>query len=230
MNLAGLAADVPRALAGGALLSALLLAACIDPTRVNTTCRWTDAVSGRLDLRRAQDREHLRQDAQVAWEVAQRYADVRYRTRGDLARPLLDSCRALLSDSIVARHGVAATDIQRATRARAWWIDVAAIFLPMMLLTAIGADAATRELRRSIERERVRAILLPILVGVVSLIATGTTQMWAMTVETWRLRDGHLAGRVFVLPSIVHPIIAFASLCIVASIIARRRTASLGTE
>jgi len=212
------ATDAWRVLVGGTILGAVLLAACIDPSRVNATCRWTDGVSGRLDLTRATDREHLRQDAQVAWEVAQRYADVRYRRNPTLARPLLDSCRARLNDSIVARHGVAAADIHRASYARVWWIDVVVIILPIMLLTAIGTDAATRELFRSIEKERVRTIMLPILVGLVALIAAGAAQIWAMTVETWRLRDSHIAGRGFVLPSVVHPGISFASLCIVAVI------------
>ncbi len=212
------AADARRVLIGGTMLCAALLAACIDPARVNATCRWTDAVSTRLDLTRATDREHLRQDAQVAWEVAQRYADVRYRTSPSLARPLLDSCRTMLNDSIMARHGVAAADIQRATYTRVWWIDVAVIALPMVLLTAIGMDAATRELCRSIGKERARTIILPILVGLVALIATGTGQLWAMVVETWRLRDGHIAGRVFALPSVAHAGVAFALLCVVAAI------------
>lgn len=200
------------------MLGAVLLAACIDPARVNASCRWTDAVSGRLDLTHATDREHLRQDAQVAWEVAQRYADVRYRRNPALARPLLDSCRAMLNDSIVARHGVAMADIQRASYARVWWIDVIVIIVPAALLTAIGMDAATRELLRSVEEDKVRTIMLPILVGLVALIATGAAQIWAMTVETWRLRDSHIAGRGFMLPSVVHPGIAFASLCIIAAI------------
>src|SRR5438094_400833 len=113
-----------RALVVGAALScAALTAACIDASRVNTDCRWTDEGMGTLNLARAADREHLRQDVQVAWEVGLRFADLRYRHNPRLARPLLESCRGAMYDSIIARHGVTRADIARATYARVWRVD-----------------------------------------------------------------------------------------------------------
>jgi len=217
---------VLRRLVVGALVAgAASLAACIDASRVNASCRWTEGSVGKLDLSRPPDREHLRQDAQVAWEVGQRYADVRYRTNPRLARPLLDSCRAAMYDSIVARHGVTLSDVEGATHARAWSVDIAFVFLPMLVATVIAMDAIARRIRRSPRSKNERRIELAALVGFVALIAAALTQMWAMILESWRLRNEHIAGRAFVVPSVAHPAFTFAALCVVAAIVAMWRSA-----
>jgi outer membrane murein-binding lipoprotein Lpp len=214
-----------RALSLGAvLIVTAALAACIDASRINRSCQWTDGSAAKLDLRRATDREHLRQDAQVAWEIAQRYADVRYRTRGDLARPLLETCRAAMYDSIASRHAVTLADIKTATFARDWWIDIMLVFLPMIAITAAATELTAREIRRSVNRVKTRTIVLATFVVLVAMVATGFTQMWAMMLETWRLRNEHLAGRVFVVPSVAHRGIVLASLCLVAAVVVIRRS------
>lgn len=214
----------PIIVGGIIVIAGSSLTSCIDASRVNTTCRFTDGASKTLDLARAPDREHLRQDAQVAWEVGQRYADVRYRTQPNLARPVLDSCRSTMYDSIVARHDVVRADIEHASRARLWWADVSFVFLPMLIVAAIVMDLTTREIQRSVARTNARMAVLAICVALVALITTGVMQMWAMTLETLRLRNEHIAGRVFTLPSVAHSGIAFACLCIVALIAAMWRS------
>jgi hypothetical protein len=193
------------------------LASCIDASRVSTTCRFIDGVAGTLNLARVSDREHLRQDAQVAWEVGQRYADVRYRSQPNLARPILNACRGAMYDSI-------------ASRARLWWVDICFVFLPMLVVTAIAMDVTTREIERSVANAKARVAVLAMFVGLVALIATGVMQMWAMTLETLRLRNGHIAGRVFTLPSVAHPGIAFASLCIATLIVAAWRSSRVASN
>ena len=163
----------------------------------------------------------------MAWEVGQRYADVRYRRQPTLARPLLDVCRAALYDSIMSRHGVTVADIETATFARNWWVDVTLVFLPMIVITAVAMDVTTREIRRSVNQPDARTILTLIVTPLVALIATGVTQMWAMMLETWRLRNEHIAGRAFVVPSVAHRAIAFASLCVVAAAVAVVRSSRL---
>src|SRR5262245_7978903 len=119
-------------LRAGIVLSAvsLLAAACMDASRVNLTCRWSDSEPRTLDLSRASDREHLRVDTKLAGELALRMADVRYRNSPTGARPIVTQCRNALYDSIIARHGVTRADIDRATMARVWWVDIIAVFLP----------------------------------------------------------------------------------------------------
>jgi hypothetical protein len=205
------------AIAGALWLATALPVACIDAGRVNRQCRWTDASSGPLDLARAADREHLRQDAQVAWEIGQRYADVRYRTQPRFERPLLEACRRAMFDSIVARHAVTHADVDRATRARQWPVDVIAVFLPMLALAALTALLAAREVERLIGTRSAPAAAQTVLVGLVALIMAGLMQIWAMSVESWRLRNEHIAGRAFVVPSVAHPAIAVAAMVLVVA-------------
>lgn len=205
------------AIFGALVLTAALSIGCIDAARVNPECHWTDASSGPLNLDRAADREHLRQDAQVAWEVGQRYADVPYRTQPLLARPLLDACRSAMFDSIVARHVVTRAAVDRATSARKWPVDIITVFLPMLAVVVLVALLAVRELERLMGKGSRSAVAQSVLVGLVALVMTGLMQIWAMSVETWRLRDDHLAGRVFVIPSVAHPALAIAATVIVVA-------------
>lgn len=199
---------------------------CIDSSRVNRTCRWIDASSATLNLERAADREHLRQDVQMAWEVGQRYADVRYRSQPLLARPLLDSCRSAMFDSIVARHGVARADIARATMARRWPVDIAAVFLPMLVVTVVVTGLMDREIPRLVSTARQRVLARTVVAGVAALIMTGLMQIWAMSVESWRLRDEHIAGRAFVVPSVAHPGIALAAMVTITAAVLFYRSRS----
>lgn len=203
---------------GAAVLGGFVLATgCIDPSRVNRECRWTDTSSGRLQLDRDADREHLRQDAQVAWEVGQRYADVRYRNQPVLARPLLDTCRGAMWDSIAARHGVSRADIAEATRARVWSIDAATVFVPMLVLAVLATLLIEREAVRATTSDRALLGVRATVVIVTALIMTGLTQVWGMSVESWRLRNEHIAGRGSVVPSVAHPGIALLVAAVVAA-------------
>jgi hypothetical protein len=198
-------------------LAGASLAGCIDARRVNRECRWIDASAGPLNLDRAADREHLRQDAQVAWEVGQRFADVRYRTQPVPARPVLVACRTAMFDSIVARHAVTRADVDRATRARRWPVDIVTVFLPMLVVAVLVALLASREVERLTATSTAAAVAQLVLVGLVALVMTGLTQVWAMSVESWRLRNEHIAGRAFVVPSVAHPAIAVAAMLIVVA-------------
>lgn len=205
------------AIAGALCLSAALLVGCIDAGRVNGECRWTDASSGPLNLDRAADREHLRQDAQVAWEIGQRYADRRYRHEPLLARPLLDACRGAMFDSIAARHAVTRADVDLATRARRWPVDIATVFLPMLAAAILVALLAAREGERLMGKGSASAVAQSVLVCLVALVMAGLMQIWAMGMETWRLQNEHIAGRVFVIPSVAHPAITVAAMVIVVA-------------
>jgi hypothetical protein len=195
-----------------ALMSAILLglsiaaSGCMDAARVNTTCRWSDSEPRTLDLSRASDRDHLRVDAQVAWELGLRFADVRYRNVPTRARPLLEQCRGALYDSIIRRHGVSRADIETATRARVWWADVVLVFLPLALLTLLVMDHVTRRICRAFDADD-RAIATTstvLLVPVVALVALGVTQIWAIGVESVLLRNGHVSGRASLVPVVAH--------------------------
>ena len=212
-----------------ALLAGLSIIAtgCIDASRVNSTCRWSDTPLRTLDLRRASDREHLRADVQLAWELGVRFGDVRFRTVAAKEQPLMEQCRGALYDSIMARHGVTRADIARASTARLWWVDIVLVFLPMIALTLLVMDQITRRVRHAFGNDRRMAtIAAAFFVAIVALVAAGVTQCWAISLESFRLRNEHVSGRAFVLPSVTHRwmtlAVAFA-LCLMVALWRFRR-------
>src|SRR6185437_11368083 len=140
-----------------------------------------------------------------------------YRTQPRLELPLVGACRSAMFDSIAARHGITRADVDRATRARLWPVDVAAVFAARELERVIGTRWAAALAARGV------------LVCLIALVMAGLTQIWAMSVESWRLRNEHIAGRTFVVPSVAHPAIALATMLIVVAVTvalraSRRRT------
>ena len=173
---------------------------------MNSRCQWIDSSPRALDLRRPRDREHLRTDVQLAWDLGVRFGDVRFRTTPTLARPLVEQCRGMLYDSIMARHRVTRSDIARATWARVWWVDIALVFLPMTALTLFSMNQLMRRMQATIGnvhrgKSMITAAFFVVLVG---LVAAGATQYWAISVESFRLRNEHVGGRAALLPSVAH--------------------------
>jgi hypothetical protein len=193
----------------------LVASACVDASRVNAVCAWSDSVASPLDLGRRADREHLRQDAQVAWELAVRYGDATNRHPAESGYPLRRACRSALDDSIATRHHVPAATAREAALWRLWWADVVTVFLPMLMVVAVFTNRAVWFLRGTPPLVR-RA--LPV---IVALLLTGLTNYWAMTVETLRLRNEHLADRVTALPTASHAFLTFTGLFVVCLIVAR---------
>jgi hypothetical protein len=193
----------------------------MDASRVNSVCRWSDSVSRTLDLRRAEDRDHLRVDAQIAGELGLRFADVRYRNVPMRAAPLLAQCREALYDSIIARHAVSREDIRRATFARVWWADIAVVFLPMAIVALFAMDRIALRIRRSFEADdRIMAVVaFTIFVPVVALLALGVTHFWAMAAEAWFLRNGHVSFRVSQIPAVAHASLTYAGALVLCSAI-----------
>lgn len=194
----------------------IVLAGCIDSTRVNDTCTWSDAISSRLDLTRRGDREHLRADAEIANELMVRYGDVHGPHRPDLERPYREQCMTAMIDSITVRHGITRAQFAIAERDRIWWADVLLVFLPMVLFGAAGADYVTRRICRSFDPEdrAVAAIAVIVLMLLVAALTLGVTNFWSFSVEGWRLRNGHVSNRAFLIPIVTH-----AWACVIAAVV-----------
>jgi hypothetical protein len=136
------------------------IAGCMDSTRVNVMCQWSDSLDRPLDLTQRFDREHLRIDAEIANELMVRFGDVRYRNRPDLARPLRDQCMTAMVDTIVARHHVTRAQITKAEFKRVWWADILAVFLPFAIVGALVTDAVTKRVCAHFDSsDRVMAIV-----------------------------------------------------------------------
>jgi hypothetical protein len=206
-------------------LLAGLASACIDASRVNSTCSWNDTRTGALEIRHAADREHLRQDAQVAGELGQRLADVRFRNRPDLGDTIQERCTAALYDTIAVRHAVSRASVNAAIYYRVWWADLLAVYLPIGLLVAFATDWMTRGVCRSFDPEdRVIAIgSVAALVPLAAALGLGIAQFWAFGVESSFIRNEHVAFRAFVIPVMRHGWIGFFTALAVAAVVAFAR-------
>lgn len=210
-----------------AVALSVLVCGCIDSSRVNSTCTWSDSLHRRLDLTQRADRDHLRQDAEVANELMVRAGDAHSRNRPDIARPYRDACTTALVDTIIARHGVTRAQIHAAERDRVWWADFLAVFLPLGLLGAFAVDYITRRVCRSFEPDDrvIATVSIVLLVPIVALLTLGVANFWEFAVEGWRLRNEHVSNRAFFIPIVVHGWIAyFVSLTICASVATARFT------
>ena len=189
-----------------ALIALVTTTACIDATRVNAKCEWVDSVSRPLDLSRASDRNHLRMDAKLAGELGLRLADLRYRNVPRLAAPIRHRCTDALFDTIIVRHAVTRPQIQDAVRSRVWWADILAVLLPAAVLIAFAMSFVTRRVCAAFAEDdrTIATISIIALTPMVALLGLGATQFWAMGVESWFLRNGHVSFRAFEAPAIAH--------------------------
>lgn len=215
--------------------SAVLLAGCIDQSRVNDTCAWSDGLSGPIDLRTRAGRGHLRRDAEVANELVVRFGDAHTRNRPDLARPYRQQCMRALTDSIIVRHGVTGAQIAAAERDRVWWADVLFVFLPVALFGIAATDFATRRICRSFDSSG--RIIAAALTGVVALAIAGLTlgvaNVWAFGVEGWRLHNNHVSHRAFLIPIATQTLtcaVVAVALCLSVAFFRFRRTTLGGPE
>lgn len=207
----------------------------MDQTRVNTECRWSDNRAGSLDLTRPEDRDHLRVDVKIAGELALRMADLRFRNRPVEARPIFEKCMAALSDSIIRRHGVTKADLDTAARARVWWVDIAAVFLPLAVLVAFAMDRVVRRVAGAFDSDDrgMAALSVALLTPVVAAIGLGVTQFWAFSVEAWLLRNGHVSFRASQIPAVHHGWIGFVAalaICAVTATLRFRATPLTGSN
>jgi hypothetical protein len=203
----------------------IVSASCIDSSRVNQSCTWSEASARRLDLSRAADREHLRQDVQLAGELGVRAADVRFRHRPDRGDPIKQACTSAMIDTIARRHGLSHARVAEASYDRLWWADLLAVYLPLAVVLAVGTDYIVRRVRRSFDPEdRLMAAVCVVLLGaVVALLGVGVGQFWAFTIEAAFLRDEHIAFRGSLVPILRHGWRAYLSLLGFCALVALRR-------
>jgi hypothetical protein len=131
---------------GPSIVLAVAVAGRIDRTRVNSDCEWTGDVAFPIDLQKPSDRQHLIIDAQLAEDLAGRYADVEHgRLTGFAGHGgLIDNgrvvreCMARLSTTIQHTHDVTEADLLDARRQRNRWFDMGVwlSFLPFYWFAA----------------------------------------------------------------------------------------------
>jgi hypothetical protein len=191
------------------LLSACLvflaasLTGCIDRTRVNETCDWTGDSTFVVDATNARHRRHLVDDAQLAEEVAIRYADAEHKRRfgyeghGGLidGGRLRNECMDRLVAAIVRNHGVTPERIAAARGERNPVFDLA-MSLSFLPFYCAGATLVCVVLRRRFSAdERVALLIVTGLASVAaSFLGLQLGQLWGAIWETSRVGNGHISS------------------------------------
>ena len=127
---------------GGVGATYLACPGCIDRHRGNKACEWKSDSTFPIDIRSSGHRQHLIVDAQLAEELAVRYADAEYARRfggSEAHGGLLDEgrvrndCMARLVTAIEHNHGVTSEQVAIARAARNPIFDslVMLLFIPL---------------------------------------------------------------------------------------------------
>lgn len=191
----------------------------IPPDRTNTDCRWTHDPSIALDPRHAPDERHLFADAQIAEELAIRYADVHrgLRSPNFIGRAeyaaARDRCMASLIETIGRNHDVDPEHVRTLVRRRPVAFDIAMVILPMTLLFAVAADFVIRRIKRRFTPEETiaRIVSLVLVSLVLDLLGYQIGTLWSLFSEGLRLQTNHLSYRAFYLPWMRHPVVIFVA-------------------
>jgi hypothetical protein len=191
------------AICAGALATYEHCPGCIDRSRTNKTCDWTDDTSFSVDYNNASHQAHLVADAQLAEELAIRYADAEFGRRFGVEHHggLLDGgtfrreCLSRLFDAIENNHGVTSAQVQFARGQRNGSFDfaVALLFLPFY---SLGAFVASRWLFTRFSSEgRFVALVATVMVSIaVSVLGLQSLRLWSAVWETIRVGNGHMSS------------------------------------
>ncbi len=188
-----------------ALLALLVVSTsgCIDRTRVNASCQWTGDTNFPIDLENAVHRQHLVDDAQLAEELAIRFADAEhkrlfgYEGHGGLIGRgrLRERCMATLVEAIERNHAVTAEQVLDARAQRDARFD-AAVLLSFVVPYALGAAGVWRLVRRrfSSDTRSVRLAALIVTSCVVGAAALLMFPLWGAVWEFARVGNGHMSS------------------------------------
>jgi hypothetical protein len=188
----------------GAVVTYTRCPGCIPRDRVNKSCEWTDDARFPLDPRNPAHREHLVEDAQLAEELAIRYADTEFgRRSGGIEHHggLLDNgrvrrdCLSRMFHAIEDNHGVTSDQIRvaRGERNRTFDLAVVLLFLPVY---SLGATIACRRLfRRFSSNERFVGFIATALSSIAAaFLGLQALRLWGGLWEAVRVGNGHMTS------------------------------------
>jgi hypothetical protein len=174
---------------------------CIDRNRVNKTCEWSGDTAFPIDQATAAHQKHLVADAQLAEELAIRYADAEfnrlygYEAHGGLIDHgrVRNECMARLVAIIETTHAVTTEQVEvaRGQRNRTFDFAVALLFLP---LYSLGATIACRRLCRRFSSRSARFVATGLTSVAASVLALQVGQLWLSVWEVVRVGNGHISS------------------------------------
>ena len=180
---------------------------CIDRTRVNATCEWTSDTSFPIDPQNTTHQKHLVADAQLAEELAIRYADASFNRGPRRDRRvsvehqaigkgrIRSECLSRLLQTIENNHAVTSeeVDVARGQRNRAFDLAAGLLFLP---LYSLGAAVACRRLYRrfSSDERHVGLVAMGLGSAVISFLGLQCLRLWGAVWEVIRIGNGHMTS------------------------------------
>jgi hypothetical protein len=176
---------------------------CIDRNRANKACEWTGDTAFPIDLRNMAHREHLVADAQLAEELAIRYADLEFGRRfgvehhGGLLENgrIRNECLSRTFRAIEASHNVSSEQVQLARGERNVTFDVAVglLFLPIYVFAGIVASRGLSR-RLSMHDRFARLIAAGMASVAFSFLGLQCFRLWGAVWEVIRVGNGHMTS------------------------------------
>src|SRR5260370_32208188 len=181
------------------LLILVCLPGCGRRDRPNANCQWPHETIVSLDLSKATQQRHLSDDALAEEDLAIRYADVHIGRSAGLEEygRTRELCMAVLFEVIGNNHGVTAEQVRESRRHRRISLDLAVILFFAVLYGFAASGMARLVWRRFPPDEGwiVGAVAIIITSAVVSTAGVLLGELWSITVENFRVGNGHLSYR-----------------------------------
>jgi hypothetical protein len=188
---------------GGISATYVACPGCINRNRVNKSCEWTGDAAFPIDPQNAAHQAHLIADAQLAEELAIRYADAEFNRlyghegHGGLLENgrVRNGCMARLVDVITQSHAVTTEQVHAARGQRNLTFDFAAMLL-FVPLYSLGATNAGRRLGRrfSSQPRSVRLVATGLASIAASVLGLQVGQLWLSVWEFIRVGNGHISA------------------------------------
>jgi uncharacterized membrane-anchored protein YhcB (DUF1043 family) len=188
------------------------LMGCSRSVRSNANCGWLQEAKTPLDLNTPQRGRHLSEDAELAEDLAIRYADVCCRpsgTRHSMAEYVQsrDRCMAKLFEVVAKDHSVTQEQVRKSINAdRHASLDAVVILLFSVLYGLAASWMAEGVWRHFPPRDGwfvgVAAVL--VISSLISLTGVLVGEMWSTLAEEFRVGTDHLSYRVDRIPWIHH--------------------------
>lgn len=190
------------------LLLLLFLPGCARPDRSNSNCEWPAETSVSPDPSNAAQQRHLSQDAQLAEDLAIRYADLHkgihsghFEGEAEYAQAR-DQCMTVLFDTIANTHGVTEGQVRKSLLERPVYLDLAVV-LSFAAFFCLAASNITRRVWQRFPSEEgwIAGTVATLLASaVVSAVGVAFGEIWSGTAETIRVGNGHLSYRADRIP------------------------------
>ena len=199
---------------GALLLLAVTVGGCgVRPGDhpVSSSCEWTEAGSGSLNLEKSADRGHLRYDALSAEDIAIRWADKYAGPRSGQFRGFpeygrrTDECMEALFQGVASHHGVDVALVRQYRMSRDTAVD-SAVILGFAFLYALAGYRLAGVIRRRFPSDEwpafvIATITMSVLASIVGVILG---DYWSVLIENLRMGSGHLSYRIDRIPWRLH--------------------------